>query len=211
MTIQSQLDQVLALLDKAVHVNGWRFVESMKRVVEQSADRCPSDEPPTMARFEVWHRWRAELGYTTKEGYQPPEQVVISAEDAKTIADFIRQHGSALRAAVGGEAVVVAHRLHTPGGKWQWMNGMPSKQALEDSKNFGWEMEYAYASPTATVDVGALAELVEKWRLYAGDNELCALEADSIGLNESAKSHDNLAKALDKCADELAALIGKEA
>jgi hypothetical protein len=41
---------------------------------------------------------------------------------------------------------VVAHRLHTPGGKWQWIDGEPSLGTLDLWKSYGWTLEYAYAA-----------------------------------------------------------------
>lgn len=51
--------------------------------------------------------------------------------------------------APGAASEVLCHRLHTPTGKWMWMDGPPSQGALDDAMNFGWKMEYAYADRLA--------------------------------------------------------------
>lgn len=50
----------------------------------------------------------------------------------------------------------------------------------------------------------ALERLEQKWRKQADDNEMNALEADSIGLSDAAKTSDRCAKAFTECANELA-------
>lgn len=56
-------------------------------------------------------------------------------------------------------------------------------------------------------DLQPLWALVEKFEREAGENEINALEADSLGLNEAAKSSDKRAKLLEAIASELRATL----
>lgn len=110
-------------------------------------------------------------------------------------AGLMSKHGPAIRAAVGGEAV-----------GWQYLDAADDEWRKALCPNVWRDADVPvraiYASPPATVDVGALLELVKKWNGIPANNDI---EFDS---REWIAGYD---KALNTCAIELAALIGEKA
>jgi hypothetical protein len=67
------------------------------------------------------------------------------------------------------------------------------------TRDVDWRVRELYEAP----DLQPLWALVEKLEHEAGENEINALEADSLGLNEAAKNSDKRAKLLEAIASEL--------
>ena len=88
------------------------------------------------------------------------------------------------------------------GGGW-----LPIKSAPKDGNPSLFDDEHGDTEMTTPT----LLALADRWRDEANDAELCALEADSIGLDESAKSSDAHAKWLRHCANELRRTLASQA
>ena len=108
---------------------------------------------------------------------------------------------SAIRAAVGGEAVAWQCRAKwADGSVGDWS---PCSQRFAETKHdIDYEYRALYAPPPTTVDVGAVRKLVEKWRGITTNTDI------EYGSRVFIEGYD---KALNYCADELAALIGEKA
>lgn len=191
-TLQSQLDQVLALSEKAtpgvweadsVRNDGCDFAKAVNTEGRSLFDTLNSE----VALIET----EADDDYVSRWDSQGRADI----EAAIAAVNFLREHGPAILAAVGGEAVGAIDETGEP---YLYLSTDLPRGAL------------LYASPTATVDVGALRGLVEQWRELAGRLRHEAKNETGEDVRYPLTSFA-YATRLDFCADELAALIGEKA